>query len=53
MKTYYFINSYTEEVITVLAPTEEQARKILTQYSNHSDYYCDRVCELEQIDSVS
>jgi len=53
MKTYYFINSYTEETITVLASTEEQARKILTQYANHSDYYFDRVCELEQIDSVS
>lgn len=53
MKTYYFINSYTEEVLTIMASTEEQARQILKQYSNHSDYYFDRVCELEIIDSVS
>jgi hypothetical protein len=53
MKTYYFKHYLTEEVLPILAPTETKAREILKQYSNHSDYYFDRVCELEQIDSVS
>lgn len=55
MKTYYFKHYLTEEVLPILANTEEMARQILirTYTSLASDYYFDRVCELEEIDSVS
>lgn len=49
MKTFRFIHSLTEDVATILAFNEQQAREILLQeYSGKaSDYYLDSYTEQE------